>query len=68
MNLSIQSKGLQNKTIFIGFGKYFERLYLGNSKTGLNGKTYNFPVSFETIDINDIVSIHKFLMKIHNMV
>ena len=32
-------------------------------KTGLNGYVYDFSVDHNTIYINDIVDIHKYLMK-----
>ena len=32
-------------------------------RSGLNGKVYNFFVSYEAIDISDIVHIHKYLIK-----
>ena len=68
-NPSIKSKELQNKTISIIFGKYFKRLYNGeNEITGLNGNMYKFSISYETIDVSDIVSIHKYLMKKHDIV
>lgn len=51
------------------FGKYFKRLYNGeNEITGLNGNMYKFSISYETIDASDIVSIHKYLMKKHDIV
>ena len=36
-------------------------------KTGLNGYVYDFSVDYNTIYINDIVDIHKYLMKKHNV-
>ena len=32
-------------------------------KTGFNGYVYNFSVDYDVIDVNDIVDIHKYLMK-----
>ena len=32
-------------------------------KTGLNGMVYDFSVIYETIDISNIINIHKYLMK-----
>ena len=37
-------------------------------KTGLNGLVYNFCVDCNTTDTNNIVDIHKYLMKQHNIV
>ena len=31
--------------------------------TGLKGSMYNFPVSYEAIDVSDIVNIHTYLIK-----
>ena len=35
-------------------------------KTGLYGYVYYFSVYYDCIDINDILDIHKYLMKKHN--
>ena len=35
-------------------------------KTGLSGKLYGFSVNYETIDVSDIIDIHKYLMKKKN--
>lgn len=37
-------------------------------KNGLNGYVCNFSVDYDTIDISDIIDIHKYLMKKHNFV
>ena len=36
-------------------------------KTGLNGYVNEFAVDYNTIDVNEIVDIHKYLMKKHNI-
>ena len=36
-------------------------------KIGLNGKVYRVSVDYNTIDIGNIVAIHKYLMKNHNI-
>ena len=36
-------------------------------KTGLNGYVNKFAVDYNTIDINEIVDIQKYLMKKHNI-
>ena len=36
-------------------------------KTRLNGYVNEFAVDYNTIDINEIVDIHKYLMKKHNI-
>ena len=32
-------------------------------RTGLNGYVYDFSVDYDAIDVDDIVDIHKYLMK-----
>ena len=32
-------------------------------KTGLNGYVYDFPVDYNTIDVSDIVEVHKYILK-----
>ena len=36
-------------------------------KTGLNGWVYSFSVDYRTFDISNIINIHKYLMKKHDM-
>ena len=36
-------------------------------KTGLNGYVYNFSVDYDAIAVDDILDIHKCLMKNNNM-
>ena len=36
-------------------------------KTGLNGYVYDFSVDYNTIDNRNIINIHKYLMKKHNI-
>ena len=36
-------------------------------KTGLNGCVYNFSVDYCTFDTSDIIDIHKYLTKKHNI-
>ena len=53
-------------------------LYLGNiskdwsvdnmKDTGLNGYVYDFSVDYDSIDVDDIKDIHKYLMKKNNIV
>ena len=33
------------------------------TKTGLNGYVYDFPVDYNTIDVSDIVEVHKYILK-----
>ena len=36
-------------------------------KTGLNGSVYNFSVDYSIINTSNIINIHKYLMKKHNL-
>ena len=37
-------------------------------KTGLNGYVYDFSFDCDAITFDDILDIHKYLMKKHNMI
>ena len=37
-------------------------------KAGLNGYVYDFSVDYDTITIDDILDIHKYLMKKNNII
>ena len=37
-------------------------------KTGLNGYVYDFSVDYNAISVDDILDIHKYLMKKNNIV
>ena len=37
-------------------------------KTGLNGYVYNFSVDYDAIAVDDILDIHKYLMKNNKMI
>ena len=37
-------------------------------KTGLNVYVYGFSTNYYTIDVSDIVDIHKYFMKQHNII
>ena len=48
--------------------KYTKRFSTDNMKgTGLYGYVYNFSVDYDRIDPDDILGIHKYLMKKHNI-
>ena len=64
-NISIQSKRFRSKTISIIFSKYFT--VDSKTKNGLNRYVYNFSVDYNTIGVNDIIDIHKFLLKKRNI-
>ena len=36
--------------------------------TGLNGYVYDFSVDYDAIAVDDILDIHKYLMKNNNMI
>ena len=36
-------------------------------ETGLNGSVYDFSASYDAITVDDILDIHKYLMKKNNM-
>ena len=51
------------------FRKYFKRLVTNNmKKTGFNEYVYDFSVDYDATDVDDIVDIHKYLMKKNNIV
>ena len=37
-------------------------------KTGLNGHVYDFGVDYDAIVVDDILDMHKYLMKKNNMI
>ena len=37
-------------------------------KTGLNGCVHDFSVNYDTIVVDDILDIHKYLMRKNNMI
>ena len=36
-------------------------------KTGLNGNVYDFSVAYKVIDTSNIIDIHKYLIKKHDI-
>ena len=49
--------------------KCFERFSANNmKKTGFNGDIYEFSVNYDSIDVDGIKDIHKYLMKKNNIV
>ena len=55
--ISIQRKGLRNKTIFTCFGN------VSKDFTGSNGYVYDFLVDNNVIEGDDIINIHNYLIK-----
>ena len=52
------------------FRKYFKGLVcrLYEKKPGLNGYVYDLSVDYDAMVVDDIVDIHKYLMKKNNIV
>ena len=49
--------------------KHFKRLVSRQyEKTGLNGYIYDFSVDYDAIAVDDVLDIHKYLMKRNNMI
>ena len=51
------------------FRKHFKRLSVDSmKKTGLNGYVYDFNVDYDAIAVDDILDIHKYLIKKNGVV
>ena len=49
--------------------KHFKRLSVDNmKKTGLNGYIYDFSADYDALAIDDILDIHRYLMKKNNII
>ena len=49
--------------------KHFKKLVNRQLEdTGLNGYVYDFSVDYDAIAVDDILDIHKYLMKKNNMI
>ena len=61
------NKLVYNKlVIFLGnISKYF--LVDNMKKIGLYGHIHDFPVGYDSLDVDDILEIHKYLMKNHDI-
>ena len=57
---------MQKKCIQFNFSKDWSVDNM--KKSGLNGYVYNFSVDYDDIAVNDILDIHKYLMKKNNMI
>ena len=49
------------------FKKKFQKIKTNIKKTGLNRYLYNFSVDYDAITVDDILDIHKYLMKKHSV-
>lgn len=67
-HMSIQSKRLWNKIIYIVFRKHLKRFcsQQHEKKKELKRCVYNFLVDYDASVISDIVDINKYLMKMQN--
>ena len=45
------------------FKKKFQKIKANMKKTGLNGYLYDFSVDYDAITVDDILDIHKYLIK-----
>ena len=52
------------------FRKHFKRVVSPHyeKKTGLNGYVYDFSVDYDAFEVEDILDVHKYLMKINNVI
>ena len=48
--------------------KYFSASNMKKKKTGLYGTIYDFSADYGAISVDDILRIHKYLIKKHNIV
>ena len=62
-------KRFWNCSTFIALGKHFKEDFSVNNikKTGLNKYVYDFSVHYNAIPVDDIIDIHKYLMKKHDI-
>ena len=64
-----KAKDSQIVTILLCLGNILKQWSLDNmKKTGLNGYVYDFSVDYDAITADDILDIHKYLMKKNNMI
>ena len=59
-----KAKHSERKPYSLCFGNIFKKFTFDNmKKIRLDGYVYDFSVDYNTIDVSDIVDIHKYLMK-----
>ena len=59
---------LKQKKIFFVFKKYFRKFFSRkHKKAELNRCVYNFSVDYRAFDTSNIIDIHKYLMKKHDI-
>ena len=49
------------------FKKKIQKIKANMKKTGLNGYLYDFSVDYDAITVDDILDIHKYLIKRHSV-
>ena len=50
------------------WGMFFFKKIVNNMKNAsFYGYSYNFSVAYDSIDVNDVLDIHKYLMTKHNI-
>ena len=66
--ISIQSKKSEIKLFILCLENISKDFTTNNiKKTGLNGYVYDFCVDYNIIDTSNIINIHKYLMKKHDI-
>ena len=66
--LLMVQKRLWNCSISLVFGKHFKGFSVDSMKnTGLNEYVFDLSVNYDTIAVDDILDIHKYLMKKHDI-
>ena len=59
-----KAKDSEKKPYPLGLGDISKDFTVDNmKKTGLNGYVCDFSIDYNTVDVSDIVDIHKYLMK-----
>ena len=69
-NISIQSKDAEIKKYPLCLGNIsgdFSANNLKKKKTGLDGWVYGFSVDYRPFDTSNIIDLHKYLIKKHNI-
>ena len=63
-----KAKDSEIRNCLLRFGNISEEFSTNNmKKTGLNGNVYDFSVAYKVIDTSNIIDIHKYLIKKHDI-
>ena len=66
--IKFKAKGSEIVSYPLCLGKVSKDFFIDNmKKTGLNGYVYDFSVDYNTIEVDDILDIHKYLMEKNNI-